>query len=76
MPAILFLQPFLDGLTGWTRGFALLAYPADYGSSGIMTFQVNQSGTLYQKDLGANTAELAAAVTSYNPDEDWQQTTD
>ena len=53
-------------------GFALVAYPAKYGSSGVMTFIVNQQGRVYQKDLGANTATLAAAMTEYNPDRTWQ----
>ena len=59
-----------------TEGFALLAYPADYGSSGIMSFLVNQSGTLYQKDLGENTGSLAAAITAYDPGQGWEPVTD
>ena len=53
-------------------GFALVAYPAKYGSSGVMTFIVNQQGRVYQKDLGSNTATLAAAMSEYNPDKTWQ----
>ncbi len=54
-------------------GFALVAYPARYGASGIMTFIVNQEGVIYEKDLGENTATIAAAMTSYNPDDSWQK---
>ena len=52
-------------------GFALVAYPAEYGDSGIMTFIVNHEGVVYQKDLGENTGELAKAMTLYDPDETW-----
>lgn len=53
-------------------GFALVAYPAKYGASGIMTFIVNQEGEIYEKDLGENTAE-AAAMTEYDPDSTWKK---
>lgn len=49
-------------------GFALVAYPADYGRSGIMTFIVSKDGRVYEKDLGAKTATIAAAMKSYDPD--------
>jgi Protein of unknown function (DUF2950) len=52
-------------------GFALVAYPATYGVSGIVTFIVNQDGVLYQKDLGPKTAHLANAMKTYNPDPTW-----
>ena len=52
-------------------GFALIAYPAEYGNSGVMTFIVNHKGTVFQKDLGADTAKLAEAMTSFNPDKTW-----
>lgn len=52
-------------------GFALLAYPAEYGNSGIMTFIVNQDGTVYQKDLGPRTAKLAQKIDSFSPDQTW-----
>ena len=52
-------------------GFALIAYPASYGVSGIMTFLVDQSGIIYQKDLGDDTSNLAAKITEYNPDSSW-----
>jgi hypothetical protein len=54
-------------------GFAFLAYPADYRSSGVMTFIVNQTGEVYQKDLGNKTAEVAGAITEYAPDETWKK---
>jgi hypothetical protein len=54
-------------------GFALVAYPAQYGSSGIMTFIVNHDGVVYQKDLGPRTAALAQSMTRFNPDETWKQ---
>jgi hypothetical protein len=54
-------------------GFALVAYPAEYESSGIMTFIVNQDGIVYQKDLGKETKKIAEVMTSYDPDETWQQ---
>lgn len=56
-----------------TRGFAFLAYPAEYRNSGVMTFIVNQSGVVYQKDLGPQTSDAAAAITEYNPDDTWDQ---
>jgi hypothetical protein len=55
-----------------TRGFAFVAYPSDYRNSGVMTFIVNQDGVVRQKDLGPDTAKLAAAMTEYNPDNSWQ----
>ena len=55
-------------------GYALLAYPAKYGVSGIMTFMVNQQGVLYEKDLGQDTESLAAAITKFDPDKSWAET--
>ncbi len=55
-------------------GFALVAYPASYGKSGIMTFLVNQAGVVFQKDLGSNTAGQAMAMTRFNPDDSWKVT--
>ncbi|HOY58485.1 MAG TPA: DUF2950 domain-containing protein [Verrucomicrobiota bacterium] len=52
-------------------GFALVAWPAEYGESGIMTFIVNQQGRVYQKDLGPNTARIAATMTAYHPGQTW-----
>jgi len=56
-----------------TGGFAFVAYPAEYRSSGVMTFLVNQDGTVYQKDLGPRTAEIAAKLAQYNPDSTWKK---
>jgi len=53
-------------------GFALVAYPAKYGASGIMTFIVNQEGVIYEKDLGEDTAAAAAAITTFDPDDTWK----
>jgi Protein of unknown function (DUF2950) len=53
------------------RGFAVIAYPAKYGDSGIMTFIVGPDGVVYQKDLGEKTSEAAVAMTEYNPDQSW-----
>lgn len=54
-----------------TGGFAVVAYPAQYRDSGIMTFIINQNGLAYQKDLGPTTDEVAAAMTEFNPDKTW-----
>ncbi len=54
-----------------TRGTAFIAYPADYRNSGVMTFIVNQDDVVYEKDLGPDTANIAAAITEYNPDNSW-----
>jgi hypothetical protein len=54
-------------------GFAMVAYPAQYGSSGIMTFLVNQDGVVYQKDLGPKTAQIAPSMTRFNPDKTWKK---
>jgi len=56
-----------------TGGFAFVAYPAEYHSSGVMTFIVDESGTIYQKDLGPDTTKLARAMTAYDPDSTWKQ---
>jgi DUF2950 family protein len=54
-------------------GFGLLAYPADYGNSGIMTFIVSHAGTVYQKDLGEDTEAAAKSITSFDPDKTWKK---
>ena len=54
-----------------TGGFGLVAFPAEYGKSGIMTFIVNQRGLMFQKDLGEDTVSLAAAMNEYDPDPTW-----
>jgi hypothetical protein len=56
-----------------TRGFAFVVYPAEYRSSGVMTFIVNQDGIVYEKDLGVKTAEIAKALTAYNRDATWRK---
>jgi hypothetical protein len=56
-----------------TAGFAFVAYPAEYHSSGVMTFIVNKSGTIYEKDLGPNTTKLAEAMTAFDPDSTWNK---
>ena len=53
-------------------GYALAAYPSTWGNTGVMTFIINQQGRVYQKNLGANTTKLAAAMTEYNPDTSWK----
>ena len=57
-------------------GFALVAYPAEYMNSGVMTFLVNHQGNVYEKDLGPNTARIAAGMTAFNPDNTWRWLTD
>jgi Protein of unknown function (DUF2950) len=57
-------------------GFALVAYPAEYRNSGVMTFIINHAGTVFQKDLGPNTSKLAERMTSFNPDKTWQAVSD
>ena len=54
-----------------TRGFAFVAYPAEYRNSGVVTLIVNQDGTVYEKDLGPDTDKIASAMTEYNPDNSW-----
>ena len=54
-------------------GFALVAWPAEYGVSSVMTFVVNQNGIVYEKDLGTRTDEIAKAMTEYNPDSTWSR---
>jgi len=61
----------VDGLM--SRGFAFVAYPVEYRSSGVMTFIVDESGTIYEKDLGPNTTKLAQAMTVYDPDSTWHK---
>jgi Protein of unknown function (DUF2950) len=56
-----------------TGGFAVVAYPAQYGDSGIMTFIINQNGPAYAKDLGKTTTDVASAMTEFNPDKSWKQ---
>lgn len=55
-----------------TRGFAFVAYPAEYRNSGVMTFIVNEDGVVFEKDLGQDTGKLAAEMSEFNPDKTWQ----
>jgi hypothetical protein len=59
-----------------TRGFGVIAWPAKYGNSGIMTFLVNHRGLVFEKDLGEGTQDVAAAIDSYDPDPGWAPTDD
>ena len=63
------MEYFVDGLM--TQGFALVAWPADYGASGVQTFIVNQDGVVYQKDLGEDTANAVQMIESFDPDSSW-----
>lgn len=67
---------YLDKKGRLTRGFAAVARPAKYGNSGVMTFQVNGQGLIFQKDLGAETDVAVAAIGAYDPDESWHPTGD
>jgi hypothetical protein len=53
-------------------GFALVAYPAEYGNSGVMTFMVNHDGTVYEKDLGPDSVRIARRISKFNPDKTWK----
>ena len=57
-------------------GYAAVAWPAHYGVTGVQTFQVNNDGVVYQKDLGPDTAKIAAGMKSFNPNEGWTVTED
>ena len=57
-------------------GFAAIAWPANYGVTGVKTFLVNNDGVVYQKDLGPDTAKKAPAIKAYNPDKTWTVTDD
>jgi hypothetical protein len=63
-----------DGKT--TGGFALIAYPAEYRSSGVMTFVVTAKGVVYEKDLGANTSTLASSMATFRKDATWHVATE
>ena len=54
-------------------GFAMVAYPADWDKSGVMTFIVNQNGKVYQKDLGKNSTAIGARMTSFDPGAGWKE---
>ncbi|MGH9364779.1 MAG: DUF2950 domain-containing protein [Thermoanaerobaculia bacterium] len=67
---------YLDEKGAMTKGFALVAWPAKYGSSGVMTFLVGRQGIVFQKDLGASTEAAVAGIAAYDPDETWTPTGD
>jgi hypothetical protein len=69
-------RSYLDKKDRLTRGFAAIAWPAKHGNSGIMTFQVNQQGIVFQKDFGPETETAVAAIDVYDPDESWYPTGD
>ena len=54
-----------------TGGFAYVAYPAKYDDTGVQTFIINQDGVIYEKNLGKDTANLAKAISEFNPDNTW-----
>ena len=68
----------LDYIVGGNMigGFGLVAYPAEYRNSGVKTFICGHSGTVYEKDLGPNTAKLAEQMSAYNPDKTWTEVKD
>ena len=57
-------------------GFGVIATPVEYDRTGVMTFTVNQHGTVYEKDLGPNSAKIAAAINTFDPDDSWELVTD
>jgi hypothetical protein len=59
-----------------TAGFAFVAYPAEYRSSGVMSFIVGQDGVVYEKDLGKDTSVIASTMKDYNPDSTWSKSED
>jgi len=63
------VEYIMDG--AMTKGFALLAWPAKYGASGVMTFLVNQTGLVYEKNLGPDTSEITAKIDAFDPDISW-----
>jgi hypothetical protein len=67
---------YLDEKGLLTLGFGVIAWPAKYGNSGVMTFTVNHRGLVFETDLGPETTQLAAAIDSYNPDPSWAPTDD
>jgi hypothetical protein len=69
-------KSFLDANGRMTGGFALLAWPAKHGNSGVMTFVVGRQGIVYQKDLGADTEKAVAKIVAFDPDASWDPTGD
>jgi hypothetical protein len=54
-------------------GFGVIAWPVEYGETGVMTFIVNQHGDVYEQDLGPDTATKAGAISAFNPDKGWDK---
>lgn len=69
-------KSYLDAKGALTKGFAIIAWPAEHGNSGVMTFVVNEQGLVFQKNIGAETGTAAAAITAFDPDESWEPTGD
>jgi hypothetical protein len=69
-------RSYLDDKGLMTGGFAALAWPAKYGNAGMMSFQVNQQGIVFQKDLGPDTETAVASIQKYDPDDSWDPTRD
>lgn len=69
-------KSYVDKAGNMTGGFALVAWPVEYRSSGVMTFIVNRQGVVFQKDLGKQTGTLAAGMKSYDPDASWHPVAD
>lgn len=67
---------YLDENGLLTRGYAVIAWPAKYGNSGVMTFMTNHRGLVFEKDLGLDTAQVVVAIDSYDPDPTWSPTED
>ncbi|WP_433885761.1 DUF2950 domain-containing protein [Pseudomonas vranovensis] len=59
-----------------TRGFAVIAWPADYGDTGVMSFMISHDGELFEKDLGRDSAKRAAAISRFDPDSSWSEVKD
>ena len=55
-----------------TGGFAILAYPAEYRNSGIMTFLIGPDGVVYERDLGEKTSEISQGITEFDPGNGWE----
>lgn len=67
---------YLDADGNLTLGYGVIAWPAKYGNSGVMTFMTNHRGLVFEKDLGPDTVQVAAAIDSYDPDPTWMPTDD
>lgn len=67
-------RSYVDPDGNMTGGFAVLAWPANYGKSGVMSFQLSQRGIVFQKDLGEDTEALATAIEAFDPDPSWMPT--